>query len=251
MAALVGPGTGETCIAALRDHCLRTAGVGGSSRTVDKVHECAAATRAVACPTFLARYPEVCEPLPGARAIGQACTFDEQCVTGFCGRQPDTACGTCVPPRAIGERCLGGACGGALVCNSAGVCTKPGALGDACGPNAPCEHLLFCDVDECANRRVVGDPCAGVGQCDSYAVATCSESFRCRLAVVAKLGEPCAFTATALTLCEAPARCINDRCAVAKREGEACVTAHECGGFNAECIRGRCVLRTVETCDQK
>ncbi len=250
-AALVGPGQGETCVAALRDHCLRTAGVGGSSRTVDKVNECANATRALACPSFLARYPDVCDPLPGTRVIGEACTFDEQCVTTFCGRESDTACGTCVPPRAAGDRCLGGACGGSLVCNSASVCTKPGALGEACGPNAPCEHLLFCDVDHCANKRNIGEACGGVGQCDPYVVATCSEFYKCRAATVAKLGEACAFTATALTLCEAPARCIDDRCAAAKPEGATCTTAYECDGFGAECIRGRCVLRTVETCAQK
>jgi len=251
VAATVGPGVGATCLTALRDHCLRTAGIGGSARTVDVVNACAGATRTLACPAFLARYPEVCDRLPGARALGESCTFDEQCGGGFCARELDSACGTCVPPRVTDAACIGGACGEALVCNTANQCTMPGGLGASCGPNAPCERLLFCDVDRCAPKRNVGDPCAGLGQCDPYAVATCSESFRCRAATVAKLGEPCSFTATALTLCEAPARCINDRCASAKREGESCTSAHECDGFGAECLRGRCVLRLVETCAQK
>lgn len=81
----------------------------------------------------------------------------------------------------------------------------------------------------------------------------CNESYKCEAAKIAKLGEPCTFTANALTLCEAPARCINDRCAAAKREGERCGVngAHECEGFDADCIGGVCVRRTVEMCGQR
>lgn len=251
LAARAGPGEGATCVAALREHCLRTTGIGGSTRTVEAVSACAGATRALACPTFLARYPEVCDPLPGALGVGAPCAFDEQCATQFCARQADTACGTCIPPRVAGASCVGGACGGGLACNTANQCTRPGALGEACGPNVPCERLLFCDVDRCSARHGLGEACAGVGQCDLSVLATCSESYRCRAGAVVPLGEPCTLTATGLTLCEAPARCINDRCVAGRAEGEACTSAHECDGFGAECIRGRCVLRRIETCAQK
>lgn len=226
-AATIGVGTGATCTAALTEHCTRTAGLGGSARSTDEVSKCARAIPALDCPAFLTRYPELCEAPPGALVNGEVCSFDEQCATHTCARVADVACGTCAAARPPAAR-----------------------LGESCGPSAPCERLLFCDVNRCAPRKKVGEKCGGLGQCDPYEAAYCNETFECSQAEVARLGEPCSFTANALVLCEAPARCINDRCAPAKPEGSPCgaAGAHECAGFDAECIRGVCVRRTVETC---
>lgn len=217
---------GTTCITTLTDGCFETAGLSGSQRTTAAVTACAETTRSASCEPFLAQYPDLC-PASGALADGVMCAFDEQCRSLACARPADSACGLCAPKPALAE------------------------LGQPCGPQSPCNRRLFCDVARCAPKRKLGEACGGVGQCDPFEAATCNETFTCQTAKVARLGEPCTFTANALTLCEAPARCINDRCAVAKREGAPCVDSHECDGFYGECIRGRCVRRTVEMCAQK
>ena len=142
---------------------------------------------------------------------------------------------------------------GESACGLCAAAIAEATLGQPCGPTAPCSRLLFCDVNRCAPRKKLGEACGGLGQCDPFETAVCNETFKCEAARTARLGEPCSFTANALILCEAPARCINDRCAVAKREGEACGTngAHECEGFDADCVRSVCVRRTVELCGQK
>jgi hypothetical protein len=217
---------GATCINTLTDACFDTAGLAGSQRTIADVHTCADATRIVSCESFLERYPEVC-PHHGVLANGVMCAFDEQCASDHCARPPDTACGQCAPALVLA------------------------GLGQPCGPATPCGRRLFCDVDRCMPRRKIGESCGGVGQCDPFEAATCNETFVCQAAKVVGVGEACTFTANALTLCEAPARCINDRCAAAKPEGAPCADSHECDGFYGECIRGRCVRRTVEMCIQK
>lgn len=207
------------------DACFETAGLGGSARTIADVRACADSTRVARCEDFLARYPDVCEHRPGALQNGVGCAFHEQCASLRCERSPDSACGVCAP----------------------GTATFAG-LGEPCGPMAPCGRLLFCDVSRCAPKRKIGESCGGVGQCDPYEAAVCNETYVCQTAAVAQLGEACTLTANALTLCEAPARCIDDRCAPAKRDGAPCVESHECEGFHGECIRGHCVRRTVELC---
>ncbi len=219
---------GTACIATLTDACFETAGLGGSARSTADVRACADATRASSCERFLARYPDVCELPRGALADGVGCAFDEQCASLHCRRPADSACGVC----ATDTVALAG-------------------LGEPCGPMVPCGRLLFCDVSRCAPKRKLGESCGGVGQCDPFEAAICNETYMCQTAAVAQLGQACTFTANALTLCEAPARCIDDRCVAAKRDGAACIESHECEGYYGECIRGHCVRRTVELCAQK
>lgn len=248
--AKTGTGVGAVCTAAVFDHCFRTAGLGGSNRTVADIASCADAVRKSDCAGFLSSLPDVCEYPPGSLVDGSFCAFHEQCASRFCDRAPDTACGVCAAPPRVGQPCLHDACAPGLVCTSANSCVRPGALGDSCGPNEPCGRLLFCNGDRCAVRRQPGEGCNGFGQCDAFAETTCAANSVCRATATAALGEPCDLTANALTLCNAPARCIDDRCAPAKAEGASCGSAgsHECDGFQSECIRGRCLLRTVEMC---
>ncbi|MBL8714976.1 MAG: hypothetical protein JNL79_03225 [Myxococcales bacterium] len=248
--AKVEVGLGALCTTQLRDDCLRRAGLGGSHRTFADLEACGREVSTMACPTFLERYPDVCAPPPGGLLVGASCAFDEQCVTTFCGRGDDTACGTCQAAPAVGEPCVGGACGRGLVCTSARVCERPGVVGDACGPNAPCGRLLFCDFDRCRPRRALDQACGGLGECDPFDAAFCSVTLHCARARSAALGEKCSLSANELTLCTPPARCVDGRCAPALLEGAACGSAgaHSCAGYPPECVRGRCLVRTVETC---
>ncbi len=241
---------GPTCVVDLRDRCLARAGLGGSKRSPAQITACAESVAQSACDVLLTAYPDVCDVPPGARELGAACTFHEQCASTFCAREAETACGVCaaLPER----RCVGGECGGGRVCTLAGDCATLGGRDAACGPNAPCSRLLYCDVDRCVPRKAPDALCAGFGECDAFGATTCAQDSVCRATIVARLGDACALTANALILCEAPARCISGvgegRCRAAKPEGETCASSHECSD---ECLRGRCVRRTVETCPQK
>lgn len=244
-------GRGAACVDAMTEHCARTVGLGGSRRTPASLTACADAVRASACSEFVARFPDQCELPPGELALDAPCAFDEQCESLVCAREPDTACGTCVRAPAASAPCVFGRCGRGLVCTSAGACARPAALGEACGPNEPCAaNVGFCDSGRCVPRRTVGEGCAGFGQCDLFGESACAANSICIATKVAKLGEPCDLTANALVLCEAPWRCIDDRCAPAKPEGATCGSAgaHECAGYQTECLRGRCVGRVVEAC---
>lgn len=243
-------GVGAVCEAAVRDDCLRRAGLGGSRRTTSVVDACAAEVAGLSCSALLERFPEPCPPPLGLLAAGTACAFHEQCATGFCGREDDAACGACVSPPGVGAACVGDECGPGLVCTSAHRCARPVATGGSCGPNAPCNRFAFCDFDTCKPRRALGEACAGLGECDPYDGAFCSVTLHCARARVAADGAACSLSANELTLCTPPARCVDGRCEAPRLEGAACGTsgAHACAGFPPECIQGRCLVRTVETC---
>lgn len=215
---------GGDCVNALTDHCFRTAGLSGSKRDPAQCHP-----EALSCADFLAHYPDACEAPKGLLANGVMCAFDEQCAGGACRPSGESACGTCADAARVA------------------------ALGEPCGPSRACQRLLYCDVDRCAVRKKAGEACGGIGQCDPFDALVCNETFKCEAAKTAKRGEACTLTANALVLCEAPLRCIDGRCGTAKPEGAPCGEngAHECEGFDAQCIRGRCVRRTVEMCAQK
>jgi hypothetical protein len=215
---------GGRCITTLTEHCFDTAGLYGSTRDPSQCHP-----EQLSCGELLANYPNACAAPKGLLANGVMCAFDEQCAFGACNRPTDSACGTCA---------------------SAPSLAGPG---EVCGPTRACQRLLFCNVDRCAVRKKAGEACGGVGQCDPFDTLVCNETYKCEAAKVAKLGEACTFTANALVLCEAPYRCIEGKCASAKPEGAACGVngAHECEGFDADCLGGRCVRRRVEMCAQK
>jgi hypothetical protein len=243
-------GSPPSCTRSLTVHCLASMGLGGSARTPSVIASCADAIEAAPCDAFLGAFPEACAPPPGELPVGAPCAFDEQCRTTFCAREPDTACGACAPAPVAGQACTLGACARGLACNGAGTCVKPGSLGDACGANEPCARLTFCSDGRCVVRRRTGEGCAGFGQCDAFGASTCAANSICIDTKLARQGEPCSLTANELVLCEAPYRCIDDRCQPAKPEGAACgaAGAHECAGYRAECLRGRCVVRVTEAC---
>jgi len=251
--AKTGPGIGSACETHLFDECFRTAGLGGSNRTPAFVTSCASTVRASTCDTFLARYPTTCDAPKGSLVDGTSCAFSEQCESGFCGASVDSACGACMRPPAIAEACVGGACGGNLLCNSANQCAKPAVLAETCGPSAPCASSFFCESNKCVVRKKLGESCAGFGQCDSLAGTICGEGFKCESVKIARLGEACSLTANALVLCEAPARCIDDRCVKPKPAGQSCASSYECEGspgVTAKCVQGRCALLAVESCQK-
>lgn len=245
-------GKGAACVQQLSAHCLTTVGLGGSRRTPEVIGACADSIKASSCAAFLTAFPDNCELPKGTLAADEPCAFDEQCTSTFCAREPDTACGACRAAPAAGEACAFGRCARGLSCTTAGICVRPAPLGGICGPNEPCGRLAFCDTDVCVPRHALGEGCAGFGQCDAFGASTCAANSLCIATRLAKKGEPCDLTANALILCEAPYRCIGDRCAEAKPEGATCgvAGAHECAGFQTECLRGRCVSRVIEACSR-
>lgn len=128
-------------------------------------------------------HPFIAYSNPGGRAIGEACAFDDQCITNRCSGNAGT-CGECVKIRALGESCIGPheGCSMTAVCQE-GICkSRRKSEGESCklGPKGgsdlgECDIELFCakrpdnfESGICTRRTPLGECCAG-------------ERFRCGL----------------------------------------------------------------------
>lgn len=244
-------GRADGCVAAMTDRCFRTMAIGGSSRGPAELVACGEAIATMDCDTFTVRYPEPCAIPPGTLPDAAACAFDEQCASSFCARNADDACGTCARAPRISEPCVARRCPTGLVCNGLGRCVRPHAVSEPCDQTQPCDRLGLCELGTCVPRRKLGERCGGFDQCDPFGATVCSQQSWCVATAVAKRGERCDRTANMLTVCEAPARCIDDRCTDGLSEGAPCNDVGACAGPFAECLRGRCVTRSIEACAQK
>jgi hypothetical protein len=143
-----------------------------------KAHACIEAMRAMSCPEFGEKEPEVCLGVfSGTVADGGACTLGEECVSGYCNK---AACpGTCEPAVAVG-----GACEDTVECTDGTKCvldectafSAPVAAGGACDPDEDwCDLGLFCHptTGECTARVEVGESCEEVAELECEQGALC------------------------------------------------------------------------------
>jgi hypothetical protein len=220
-------GDTATCKARFMLGCLPSFTAPSTSNTPAKTAACAQAVTSLACAAFLdGQLGAACATVPGGIAQGAACADDAQCVTSFCARGPNAACGTCSPPTKAGDPCVAGACSAGTVCPSGqSTCVAPvaGRVDDACTVQEECDlaHAVGCNTSsrKCIALTLASGTCGANGiAATSYAVCpatgTCSNVFNGTCSPAAADGASCSTTATGAH-CVPPARCIGGTCAIA------------------------------------
>ena len=124
--------------------CLGAVRAKNTGYTATQAELCAQAHADWSCSDFLDNVPPAnCRPT-GNRANAAPCTFNGQCVSGYCADNRRSNCGICadVPPPAA--ECDRSNCGYSELCVD-GVCRTRGGLQMNCdNTTAPCEAGLSC-----------------------------------------------------------------------------------------------------------
>jgi len=112
------------------------------------VEKCVAAYAGYSCTDFLDNEPPAeCMPI-GSRTMGQPCTFNGQCDSGYCSGNKIAACGTCAPPPAAGVSCAASNCAHGQQCvATTTLCQERAQTGGACDADHPCASGLSCAAD--------------------------------------------------------------------------------------------------------
>jgi hypothetical protein len=125
--------------------CTNALASPGNGNDPTVVAACTAAYATLACNDFFdGKLPAPCTPT-GSVATGGACTFNGQCMTGYCGDTKNKLCGTCAAVPAAGDSCATGQCGHGQTCVDATMlCQNNGLLNGSCDANDPCGNGLSC-----------------------------------------------------------------------------------------------------------
>jgi hypothetical protein len=166
----------DTCLAREALACQNQATAAGSGANPPHIEQCATAVMTEACADFFDNVPPpACLP-GGSRAADEACAFNSQCTSGYCGGTRETICGSCGTAPGAGASCETSNCGRDLVCvESTNLCQARSDTGAACSSAQPCRSDLNCvasaddaTVTTCqAAGASVGAPCGtGTSGCD-------------------------------------------------------------------------------------
>jgi len=215
-----------TCEKRLMLSCVPNSSAPGTSAVPAKTTGCEQAIAALGCPSFLAGdLGAACEIDPGTVALGGACADDAQCVTKFCARAPDAACGICQPPTQAGDPCNRSSCSVGTACPAGqSTCITPVA-GQV---DAPCSALEECDLAHAVGCNTASKKCIALtlaqsqGSCGANSIvptsfAVCPAAGTCSAAIfgtcspAAADGNACS-TADTGTHCMSPARCVAGKC---------------------------------------
>jgi hypothetical protein len=199
----------------------------------------------------------------GTVALGGACFFGEECVSGLCQRT-DQLCstskqccaGTCAnvpPPIPEGGDCstfmANQSCAAGTTCRAdqsgqSYLCTSPVATeGAACAGLDGCRYPLFCDVvsatggtDTCKRPVATGETCnpQALQSCDDGRDVCLADTLKCTPKVA--VGTVCT-----PNNCVGWAVCMNTSCVVRPKVGERCDPT-----FGAQCLGGS--VCTVASC---
>lgn len=189
----------SSCEVAQRDRCVDWfSNVPGVANSVDAVLAAAPTSCRDAFDTF-APFPTGAQ---GELSRGKACTWDEQCASGYCARAADSQCGRCdfIAPRPEpqpGEACLERVCPEPFVCHEQ-ICKQWPSEGQAClqqgetpGPFDFCGSGLQCVAGTCVAPVFFGDTCdADEDRCDRYSGLACKAG-KCALALPFHVEGPC------------------------------------------------------------
>jgi hypothetical protein len=185
--------------------------------------------------------PDACQAITaGAGRIGDACGFDEECVSQRCAL-PDCgmACctGSCTgepPPAraAMGEPCTSAGCVAGAFCDPGSHrCAAVGGSGTACEVRAACQYGLDCIDGRCAVPPALGQPCTSA--CRDLGTTCSSANHTC--VAVGLVGAPCSIGAS-------PPDCapeyLCDRtghCSAGIALGQPCGVGDQCADDRAAC----------------
>ncbi len=162
-------GANNTCLQATFN-CPDLAFSEGSTRTVEKLLECAERYETASCEELRDGSLPDCVT-PGTLAEGAQCSFSSQCESLACSLEGE--CGTCVPSAEPGGACGPevGLCPNLYVCE-AGIC-EPGpsympgtnVLGEECTGGGSCDSGLTCRSGVCAPYPTEGEACDDTRHC--------------------------------------------------------------------------------------
>lgn len=214
--------------------------------------------------------PDVCRTIAvGAVHGGQACAFDEECISRTCVVPACfAACcqGACsgddppVRPR-VGQSCAHVPCDAGSFCDETHSCVALKAVGMRCTGPAECQYGLGCTLGACEPLPELGEPChdacRDAGTTCSPASQTCVRSglagAACTLSTVGTdcspqypcdvtghcsggiaLGEACGegdMCAGDGAVCDVPVGAAGGVCALPKPDGAACGRSAACDSF--------------------
>lgn len=167
-------GSYNKCIAVQAASCMESIARPKSGVTPAYRANCAKLIAAQSCGDWFEGVDPECGPVKGPIADGQPCVSGNQCASTFCSIAANTLCGTCKPPKVVGDACSDtDPCGGDFRCEvsdpatGASTCVAPRRAGAAClRSGKPCAAGYSCVVpvgatDGTCVRRVtaVGEPC--------------------------------------------------------------------------------------------
>jgi hypothetical protein len=256
-------GSVATCEARQLAICMNALAAPSTGNTASKTEACVEAYASWACTDYFnnVNSPAACAQPTGDIALGQACNFPAQCVTGFCAVPPNAACGTCAAAPSPDDSCANlTSCGPGLLClSSARVCGTYGVANATCSAAAPCGAHLSCIGAEATkgipgrcepSTPLIGGACdptfvKGPG-CDYDDGLVCnSKSRHCERLTVSPAHGPCDSNDSQYAACSTSGICTTTLpaatgvCVPAAPDGKGCSTASTGPGCLAP---ARCIL---------
>ena len=142
---LANYGDKATCVARQTLNCTNALNAPENGNNAAQVGKCVAALQGISCAdVFDNQPPSACTPT-GPRPSGAPCTFNGQCMTGYCNGTKTSVCGTCGAAPAAGDDCSDSTCANGARCVAATTeCQVALASGGVCDSGHPCDRGLSC-----------------------------------------------------------------------------------------------------------
>jgi hypothetical protein len=142
---LANYGDKATCVARQTLNCTNALNAPDNGNNPTQVGKCVAALQGILCAAvFDNQPPAACTPT-GPRASGSPCTFNGQCMTGYCNGTKTSVCGTCGAAPAAGDDCSDSTCANGARCVAATTeCQVALSSGGVCDSGHPCDRGLSC-----------------------------------------------------------------------------------------------------------
>ncbi len=251
-------------------HCKVKMTSPGTTVTPANLVACARAESAQTCGDRGVALPKECLWM-GTLANGSPCSYDLQCQSGSCPREPQTWCGSCQPRVAVGGSCMPGRreCNIGLVCadsvctgsrridgacngTTQWVCTQPVAAGGSCSTAYQCAGREGCIGGICTSAKQLGESCLERGSCSRSSDLECQRVFglgsTCQTAMPVPLGGPCSSSNDS---CQASATCkgmdgapaSTGVCSAPVEDGGQCDSLKNFCAYPALCIDQKCTMQ--------
>ena len=134
-----------TCVARQTLLCTNGLMAPATGNSPAKVEKCVAEFGTYTCQDFFDNQPPIDCAVTGSRANGAGCTFNGQCVSGYCQGTKTTICGTCADPPAAGADCSASVCWQGQRClNAILQCSAVVSMNGDCDATHPCDRGLVC-----------------------------------------------------------------------------------------------------------
>jgi hypothetical protein len=135
----------QTCIARQTLACTDGLIAPGTGNSPTKVEACVAEFGGYTCQKFFDNQPPTECAVTGSHANGASCTFNGQCLSGYCQGTKTSVCGACADPPAVGADCSASVCWQGQRClASTQKCAAVVAMNGVCDATHPCDRGFVC-----------------------------------------------------------------------------------------------------------